>query len=108
MSTTGQVKEVLLCDVKRGQCAAGYLKELCGYYYRDKIAPGLQSAWLPDKDVFYVAVHRFSNGDISSRTVIAKATASTLEDAESQCMQIWRDIVIQVEAERKAKRAVAD
>lgn len=94
------IKEVRLCDVKRGQCAAGYLKELCDYYFRDRIAPGLQSAWLADKEVFYVAVHRFPK-DIASRTVISKATAPTLEEAEAACMTIWRDIVTQVEEERK-------
>lgn len=85
----------------RGVSASGYLKELCEYYPNDRIAPGLQSAWLPDKELYYVSVHRFPQGNIASRTIIAKATAATLEAAEGQCMEIWRGIAKQVEEERK-------
>ncbi len=90
-----------IASIKRGECAAGFLKELCEYYPNDRIAPGLQSAWLPDKESFYVSVHRFPSGTIAGRTVIAKATAPTLEDAEGQCMSIWRGLCQQVEEARR-------
>jgi hypothetical protein len=100
-----QVKtEVLLDSCTRGKSASGYLKELCEYYFRDKIAPGLQSAWLPDKQEYYVAVHRFTTHTIDSRQVVAKATASVLETAESMCMAVWRSIVKQVEESRAKSR----
>lgn len=92
--------EVLLKHCTRGTDTAGYLKELCQYYFRDKIAPGLQSAWLPDKGVFYVAVHRFTTHTIDSRSVVAKATGENLEQVEADCMEIWRNIVLAVEMER--------
>lgn len=87
--------------ITRGTIAAGYLKELCEYYPHDKIAPGLQSAWLPDKLVYYVSIHRFPQQNITSRAVVAKATADTLEEAERQCMEIWRGLCRQVEQERR-------
>jgi hypothetical protein len=95
-------------SIKRGQEAEGYLKELCEYYQNDRIAPGLQSAWLPDKTEFYVSIHRFPSGRIDSRTIIAKATAATLADAEAQCMSIWRSIAKQVEEERRLVIASSD
>lgn len=88
-------------SIQRGINAEGYLKELCEYYPSDRIAPGLQSAWLPDKDVFYVSIHRFPQGNVASRTIIAKATAPTLLEAEEQCMSIWRGIAQQVEEARR-------
>ena len=88
-------------SITRGASASGYLKELCEYYPNDRIAPGLQSAWLPDKSCYYVSVHRFPNGTIAGRTVIAKATSETLEEAEHQCMAIWRTIAKQVEEARR-------
>lgn len=92
-----------LSECTRGQAAAGYLKELCEFYNRDAIAPGLQSAWLPDKSVFYVAVHRFPTRSIESRTVVAKAMHADLEQAEADCMTIWRGLVLQMEAARNAQ-----
>lgn len=96
-------RKTLLSECKRGVSASGYLKELCEYYRKDHIAPGLQSAWLPDKEVFYVAVHRFPTRSVESRLIIAKASSETLEQAEADCMSIWRKLVQQVEAERHAK-----
>lgn len=88
-------------DIQRGVAAASYLKELCAYYPNDRVAPGLQSAWLPEKNIYYVSIHRFPAGTVGSRTVISKATADTLEQAERECMEIWRKLCKQVEEERR-------
>lgn len=94
------MEPVKLSECTRGQAADGYLRELCQFYNRDHIAPGIQSAWLPDKSMFYVAVHRFPTRSIESRQVIAKAMHANLEQAEADCMAVWRSLVAQMEAER--------
>lgn len=91
----------LLSECTRGETAGGYLKELCEFYNRDHIAPGLQSAWLPDKKVYYVAVHRFPTRSIESRTIVAKAMHANLEQAEADCLAVWRSLVLQMEEARK-------
>ena len=91
--------------ITRGVSASGYLKELCAYYVNDRIAPGLQSAWLPEKDQFYVSVHRFPDGTIKSRSVISKGLAESLEEAEKQCMENWRAICRQIEEARRNAKA---
>lgn len=99
--------DVLLASIQKGTDHGSHLMELSAYYFRDKIAPGLQSAWLPDKKLFYVAVHRFTNHSIESRTVVAKATGTDATITEASCMAIWREIVVEVEAQREAAHAKA-
>ena len=76
-----------------------FLQRLTTFYSRDHIAPGLQMAYLTDKDQWYVAVHQFPSG-VASRKVIAKATEGTLEQAVAKCREVWEGIVLQTEYDR--------
>ena len=66
-----------------------FLKELNEYYVGAKIAPGLQIAYLPDKKLFYVAVHIFLYNSIQGRSIVAKALNADLSDCITQCEQDW-------------------
>lgn len=57
-----------------------FLKELMKVHEDDAIAPGLQIAWLTDKEQFYVALHTFPMGTMDSRKVVAKALAPTVDE----------------------------
>ena len=71
-----------------------FLIALTNHYSGDRIAAGLQTAYLPDKDQFYCAVHRFPT-NVASRTVVAKATEDTLEAAVAKCQEVWTGIITQ-------------
>lgn len=76
-----------------------FLIRLTTFYGSDHIAPGLQIAYLVDKDQWYVAVHQFPSG-VASRKVVAKATEATLEQALAKCKEVWESIVLQIELSR--------
>ncbi len=67
------------------------LKEVQAAYPDDRIAAGIQLAWLPDKEGFYAAVHQFPSG-VASRRVVAKAIGPTSGDALSELLRVWREI----------------
>lgn len=71
------------------------LKEVQGAYPDDKIAAGIQLAWLPDTEEFYAAVHQFPT-NVASRRVVAKARAATSGEAISELLRVWRDILAAV------------
>lgn len=75
-----------------------FLRELVTYYDKDPIAPGLQIAWIAEKEAFYVAVHRFPTRAIASRMVVSKAVEATLELAVGVCSEVWRNLMKQQEA----------
>lgn len=68
------------------------LKELTSHYHEDRVAPGLQIAYLGDKNTFYVGIHRFPMG-VESRTIVAKALSESAEMAIELAMANWRKIV---------------
>lgn len=65
-----------------------FLKMLTKFYSKDHIAPGVQLAWLEDKEVFYGGVHIFPHG-LQSRTVLVKATAPTSGECVSKLYILW-------------------
>ncbi len=65
-----------------------FLAEIVEYYKTDRITAGLQLSKLPNGK-FYCAVHQFP-GDITTRTVVAKAVADTLPLAVLNCCSAWR------------------
>lgn len=76
-----------------------FLLRLTTFYKQDHIAPGLQMAYLSDKDQWYVAVHQFPSG-VPSRKVVAKATEATLDAAMKKCREVWEALVLQLELSR--------
>lgn len=81
----------------------GFLQALTEYYKNDKIAPGLQMAYLNDKNLWYVAVHTFPGDTIASRKVVAKATDSNFNSAVIKCQEVWESIILE---EQKARVGV--
>lgn len=71
-----------------------FLRALTNHYSGDRIAAGLQTAYLPDQDKFYCAVHRFPT-NVASRTVVAKATEDTFDAAVAKCREVWDQIILQ-------------
>jgi hypothetical protein len=55
------------------------LAQLAKKYPHDRIAPGVMVSWLADKELYYVAVHRFKGG-LASRKVLASANGPDLEN----------------------------
>lgn len=74
-----------------------FLVELVKAYPEHKIAPGMQTAWLGDKELYYAAVHIFPT-DLKSRKVVAKATEKTLQESIDACYRIWKAIKAQEDA----------
>jgi len=66
-----------------------FLQELTAHYEGAEIAPGIQIAYLQDKEMYYAAVHIFPNG-LESRQVYAKATAKTLDTCLGKVLNTWR------------------
>lgn len=77
------------------------LRELVQHYVADKIAPGIQLAWLADKELYYSAVHHFPAG-LASRTVVAKANEPTAAAAVAKMMEVWRLIVKALAEDKKS------
>lgn len=66
-----------------------FAKELTAYHVGNKIAPGVQIAWLVDKGMFYMAVHTFPMGIVESRTIIARALDADYETCLSKLKSDW-------------------
>lgn len=61
------------------------LRRLTNYYKQDKTAPGIHTAWLPDKGRWYCSVKRFKG----TETILANAVGETLDDAITKAMATW-------------------
>lgn len=68
------------------------LKEITASRPDDNIAPGVQLAYLQDKELYYAAIHTFPMGTVDSRTVVAKATGPDLVTAMVNCLIKFRSI----------------
>jgi hypothetical protein len=55
------------------------LAQLAKKFPHDRIAPGVMVSWLADKELYYVAVHRFKGG-LRSRKIIASANGPDFEN----------------------------
>lgn len=64
------------------------LKSLTEYYKNHHIAPGIQIAWLNDKQMFYGAIHVFPAG-LGSRTILIKSLGNTIDDVVKKINDLW-------------------
>lgn len=67
------------------------LQELTQHYPLHRTVPGIQLAYLADKQVYYCAVHIFPGAGPESRQVYAKATHKDLSVALGKMIAVWRD-----------------
>ena len=86
-----------------------FAKQIAEYYERkgDPIAAGIQFAWLPDKKMWYYAVHRFPTRKIESRIVVAKAIYHDPKIALNLLKSNWEYIRVEIEkldAEKEQER----
>jgi hypothetical protein len=72
-----------------------FLKSLTEFYEGDSNAPGVQVAWLGDKQCWYAAVHRYQVGHGSTRQVVTSCKSSASRgSALDILMKQWKEIVV--------------
>lgn len=72
-----------------------FLKSLTEFYEGDAHAPGIQLAWLSDKQCWYAAVHRYQVGNGSNRQVVTSCKSSVSKASViDTLMKQWKEIVV--------------
>jgi len=65
------------------------LEAIQTYYITDPLSAGINIAYLPDKKVYYASVNRYHDRYAKKKTVVAKATGSTLDMAINSVYEVW-------------------
>lgn len=72
-----------------------FLKALTEYYSTDGVAPGIVVAWLPNRQVFYCSVRRYSlhTHALRSSVIVHGCSRLSAEQAIKRAMAKWKDEV---------------
>lgn len=73
-----------------------FLKALTEHYSTDSVAPGIVTAYLPDRRVFYCSVRRYSAHTFAmhSNVIVSGASKRSADAAVSLTMRKWKGEIL--------------